>query len=415
MPEAAERCGLGRIHPCFGRGVFLTIIETMRPSVLLMFLLFLPVCTLTPYRFRGGQNNGNAVFQERSGYISLFRISESMGGELVFDRILGNIILKRDGKELRFHTGRRDVLFRKNRIYLLKKPPVIDRGEILVPKDALRIVFRELSAPGESWVVRGKSVRDRQRPSQERIKRVVKTGKINIVFIDAGHGGRDPGAVGRGRLREANVVLAIARRVAVRLRRLVPGIRVVLTRKRNRTMSLSARAAIANRYIRKGYRGVFISIHANASLSRSRYGYETYYLSPRASNAESRATAAMENGALAVDMGRKGGSQMDSILSKMLVEEYRRESLMLAGWIQGGLKRKIGRFSRNRGVKKANFFVMRCVFMPSVLVEVGFVTHYRESRLLRSYGHRERIASGIASGVRNFLYAFNRNKGSFNN
>lgn len=331
-----------------------------------------------------------------------------MGAELIWERELGRIEIKRGDNSLAFLLGSPIVLYRGNHVGRLSKPPRLLRGEILVPEETLRLIFRELSQPGESWVVR-EGLPEDTRPRTIPRPHPRRTQSISVVFIDPGHGGRDPGAMDHG-IRESRLVMGISRMVVKELQRTLPDIRVVLTRSGNNTVELDERARHANRYLKLGHKGVFVSIHANASLSRSRYGFETYYLSPIASNADSRATASMENGALDLDIKEKQGKTIDTILSKMLVERFRRESIMLAHRIQSGLDRLIGRHSRDRGVRRANFFVMRRVFMPSVLVEIGFITHRREASLLKSASHQRRIARGIATGIRNFVQMAGKKK-----
>jgi N-acetylmuramoyl-L-alanine amidase len=152
-----------------------------------------------------------------------------------------------------------------------------------------------------------------------------------------------------------------------------------------------------------------VSIHANASPTEasaaSRRGYETYYLSPIASDAEARRSAALENGALAADLPKENEDGMDAIFSNMLVEGHRGESVLLAEEIQKGLTKTIGKQSPDRGVRKANFFVLRCTYMPSVLVEIGFVTNPEEGKLLNTAEYREKVADGIVEGIMNFLAA----------
>jgi N-acetylmuramoyl-L-alanine amidase len=358
----------------------------------------------------GGSPGGRSEFRSHSGYISLMRISENMGAELNFDRVLGEVRISRENRSLLFVLGRRDLIYRKELLQRLQKPPVVEKGEVLVPLDALRFIFRELSLPGESWVIKSGSLEDvNRKPDHVLPPTASSPAKINVVFLDPGHGGMDPGALGPGGFKESTLVLDVSRRVARLLEAGLPGIKIVLLRKDNRTLSLNGRAKIANRYIKQGYRGLFVSVHANGFRFPGRSGYETYFLSPIASDAESRATAAMENGVLSIDPGDAPGGEMDSILSKMLVEEYRRESLRLATFIQEGLKRRIGVQSQDRGVKKANFFVMRGVYMPSVLVEIGFITNPREAALLKTNAYKNKVAAGIASGIGNFLSSYNRN------
>ena len=98
--------------------------------------------------------------------------------------------------------------------------------------------------------------------------------RISFVVIDAGHGGKDPGAIGAGKLKEKHIVLKIARSLERELRHKLRNIRIYMTRRSDRFIELSKRTDIANRYLRKGKNGIFISIHANASISKRISGFE---------------------------------------------------------------------------------------------------------------------------------------------
>ncbi|MEM9771617.1 MAG: N-acetylmuramoyl-L-alanine amidase [Cyanobacteria bacterium P01_D01_bin.73] len=173
-----------------------------------------------------------------------------------------------------------------------------------------------------------------------------------LVIIDPGHGGRDPGAIGLGGLQEKGVVLDISRQVASLLQQ--QGVAVVMTRSDDRFITLQGRTAIANRT----NASAFVSIHANAiSLSRTDVnGVETYYFSNNA----------------------------------------------LAQSIHQSIRRTFPE-QRDRGVKRARFFVIRRTRMPASLVEVGFVTGDQDSIWLRDPQWRSRMARAIAIGILNYL------------
>ncbi|MGI0486839.1 N-acetylmuramoyl-L-alanine amidase [Pantanalinema rosaneae CENA516] len=173
-----------------------------------------------------------------------------------------------------------------------------------------------------------------------------------LVVIDPGHGGPDPGAVGIGGLRETDVVLAISKQVATLLER--QGVRVILTRQDERNLELKPRVDIANR----ANATAFVSIHANAfGANRPDVnGVETYYYSSGLNLAKSIQQSILETN----DM-------------------------------------------RDRGVKQANFYVMRYSSMPAVLVEVGFVTGRDDARRLADPNGRNQIAAAIAQGILRYL------------
>lgn len=217
---------------------------------------------------------------------------------------------------------------------------------------------------------------------------------LRTVIIDAGHGGHDPGATGRGGLREKSVTLDIA----LRLRDLLEqdGFRVVMTRDRDRFLPLSRRAEIANQ---EGG-DLFVSIHANASRRRSISGFEVYTLS-EATDDHARALEAAENSSLPDGVGESASPEIDAIVWDLLYTEHRAESVDLAASICRGM-RESGVSSQNRGIKTARFAVLKGTRMPAILVEVGFVTHPAEEGRLRNAGYRQRLAEGIHKGIRAF-------------
>ncbi len=223
-----------------------------------------------------------------------------------------------------------------------------------------------------------------------------------VVVIDPGHGGKDPGASGSGGMREKDVVMDVARRVAGRLRQRL-GAQVVLTRVGDDYVSLPERKDVANR----ANADVFVSIHANASRNRAAHGIETYYLK----NTDDRATlrmAKLENG---VDLLLKDGDQSQDadlpfILSDMVQGYKEADSILLARYIQSSLVGHVGtRYEpvRDLGVKQGPFYVLDGTYMPSVLVETGFLTNPEESRKVGSTRYRDELAEGIARGIQRYL------------
>jgi N-acetylmuramoyl-L-alanine amidase len=221
---------------------------------------------------------------------------------------------------------------------------------------------------------------------------------VKTIVIDPGHGGKDPGAVGRGRLKEKNVVLDIGKRLRKILLRNC-GCRVLMTRNRDVFVPLEERTALANTV----NADLFISIHVNANESHRVRGAETYFLSPAKSKREMY-TAAREN-MLALKSDDQDMNDLAFILSDMKNTDKINESSKMASRIQKALvKRVSGKYKlRNNGVKTGMFYVLHGARMPSVLVEAAFITNRQEEKRLRSPAFRERIAQGIADGVKNFV------------
>ena len=228
--------------------------------------------------------------------------------------------------------------------------------------------------------------------------------RIGFIIIDAGHGGKDPGAIGRGGLHEKTITLSVARRLESHLKANLKGVRIVLTRNSDTFIELSTRTRIANGHLREKENGVFVSIHVNASISPRISGFETYYLSPNASNEDARATAALENNVVVLEekSHRKNYDDIEHMEAFMLTAQIQRESALLAECIQSGMDNAVTEF-KSRGVKKADFFVLRGSLMPAALAEIGYITHQREAQRLRKAAYQEKIARGIGNGVISFI------------
>lgn len=218
-----------------------------------------------------------------------------------------------------------------------------------------------------------------------------------VVAIDAGHGGEDPGAIGRRyRTREKDVVLAIARELQ-RLVAATPGMRPVMIRDGDYYVGLRERIKKAHRY----QADVFVSIHADSVGNRHARGSSVYALSERgATNEAAKVLADKENAADFV-----GGADIDNkddLLMKVLVDMTQTatisDSLGLGGDILDALRRIGPLHSSNVG--QAGFMVLKSPHIPSVLVETAFISNPEEERKLRDRAHQRRIARGIFAGLR---------------
>lgn len=230
--------------------------------------------------------------------------------------------------------------------------------------------------------------------------------EIKTIIIDPGHGGKDPGAIGRKGLKEKDVNLDIARRLRKILDR-DGRFNVHLTRRGDQFIPLRKRSSFANR--KKG--DLFISIHANAAYSRRVSGFETFYLC-EAVDDTARAVAARENSVLRLESSRNPQSMqgdLEVILWDLKYTEFRTQSRELAQLVQKNLDRRFK--IRNRGVKAAPFYVLRKVDMPSVLVEVGFISNPGDEAMLASKSHRERMAQALAESIISYKRKYERQKG----
>jgi N-acetylmuramoyl-L-alanine amidase len=225
-------------------------------------------------------------------------------------------------------------------------------------------------------------------PSEPRLAADLRA--IRTIVVDPGHGGEDPGAIGVGGVREAAVTLRIARALRPKLEAL--GLRVVLTRESDRTVSLEERTAIA-----EGMQGdLFLSIHANAAPRRALQGIETYYLD-KSHERHTLRVAALENGVRPAEL-----DPLQKTLAGFRVSQTSEQSAALAAAIHGALVRGVqGRYptARDLGVKRGPFYVLFLSSMPAVLIETGFLTNAEEAKRLATPVYAELAAQQIARGV----------------
>ncbi|MEO0004975.1 MAG: N-acetylmuramoyl-L-alanine amidase [candidate division WOR-3 bacterium] len=227
--------------------------------------------------------------------------------------------------------------------------------------------------------------------------------QVAKILLDPGHGGKDPGAIGTLGTEEKTVVLDIAKRTKEHL--VKNGFEVYLTREGDEYVTLAERAEKA---IKTGA-DIFVSIHANWAENKAATGLETYFLSEAKTDWE-RAVAARENAVfereIANPLIKDKNNPVGLILADLAQNEFLYESSELAARIQEsslGLVRV-----QDRGVKQANFYVLRNIFMPAILVECGFLSNRQEEKLLRTPECREKIARAIAEGIASFARDYER-------
>lgn len=231
--------------------------------------------------------------------------------------------------------------------------------------------------------------------------------KIGAILIDPGHGGKDPGASGTFKVngknikvQEKDVVLSIGKMLYSKLKSAYPEKQIIMTRYGDTFPQLSERTDIANSVKLAPKEAIlYVSIHANASLNKASSGYEVWYLSPGY-----RRTVLDKSAA-------EGDKSLFPILNSMMEEEFTTESILIAKFIMDGLEAQVGNLSKARGIKAEEWFVVRNANMPSVLVEVGFVTNEKEALNLNSEPYLQKVALGIYNGISAFVTHFERSRG----
>lgn len=305
-------------------------------------------------------------------------------------------VLPDKGPALKVLVGMDSVLL-GDELRPLGKDVLLKEGSILVPAAILALLPLEIPPQTAPRIQQTAVPPVEAQPGQSfRIRRVV---------IDPGHGGKDPGALGRNGLQEKVVVLSIAKKLAEELR--AQGIQVILTREDDRFIPLQARAEFANKH----KADFFLSIHANSAHAKSAQGFEIYYLS-EATDDNARALASAENsvdGPFEDEAYGERGTDLDATVWDLIHTENRIESIELAHALMGGLRKHVK--VEERGVKSARFAVLRGTQMPSLLLEVGFVSNNDEGKRLSDPWFQKKIAQGIASGLLNYKREYERTNG----
>ena len=215
------------------------------------------------------------------------------------------------------------------------------------------------------------------------------------IAVDAGHGGRDPGAIGYRGLKEKQVSLAIAQALQKTIDKR-PGYSAIMTRNKDMFMSLGDRAKFAG----EKKADLLISIHGNSHADVRIDGIETYYLN-FSSDDEARKVAARENFTTPEKVG-----DLEMILFDLVQSDKTNPSSLLAGYVQGNIKAAMsGRYKnfRNLGVKHAPMRVLVEAEMPGILIETGFISNAKESARLQNAAYQQLLAEAIADGIHEFL------------
>lgn len=230
------------------------------------------------------------------------------------------------------------------------------------------------------------------------VKTIAERSREVVVAIDAGHGGRDPGAIGRGGSREKDIVLDVSRKLA-KLVDETPGMRAVLTRNSDVFLDLRERT----RRARDANADLFLSIHADAIHDRRVQGSSVYILSRRGASTEvARLLAKREN---AVDfIGGVPVEDKDEMLVKVLMDLSRGATIESSTALARTLIGELGEVNalHKDTVERAGFVVLKSLDMPSVLVELAFISNPAEERRLASRDHQWRLARALHRGVQNY-------------
>jgi len=278
-------------------------------------------------------------------------------------------------------------------------------GQLRVVLDLNEVVRSRSFAAGPNPQYGDRLVIDLERSGSlqtvRRASEAYKPGRDIVVAIDAGHGGHDPGAIGRGKTREKDVALSVSRELAKRINA-EHGMRAVLIRDADIYVDHRKRMEIAH----KAGADLFVSIHADAVDDRRASGATVYALSLKgASDEESRLLAEREN--KAVQIGGVSLEDKDKVLASVLLDLS--QNAALSASLDVGSK-VIGELSRivkvrRSSVQQAGLLVLKSPDMPSILVETAYISNPSEEKLLADRRHQAKLASAIHGGIRSYFYA----------
>jgi N-acetylmuramoyl-L-alanine amidase len=225
--------------------------------------------------------------------------------------------------------------------------------------------------------------------------------RMKKIVLDAGHGGRDPGNLG-SRSREKDINLAVTLLVGKYIEENLPDVEVIYTRKDDSFPSLKERPVIAN----KNKADLFVSIHSNSAANKSAYGTETFIMGMKhfESNFDiikrENSVMMLEDGYEEKYEGFDPSSPESYIMFNLMSQAFFENSLSLADQVEKQFKDRVGR--RSRGVKQGPFYVLWTPSMPSVLIELGFLSNSNEERFLMSKQGQEYMASAIFRSIRDY-------------
>ncbi len=319
---------------------------------------------------------------DRKQYVPLIVVCKQYDLSWHWDGFSKIITVKNLKSNAKLFPGSGLILF-NNEVFDLKSRVRIHRGQIMVPQSFLRLFTKK------------------EPPLKLRRKSVF---SIRKIVIDAGHGGKDPGAIGKKGIQEKDIALDISLRLKKELTK--QGIDVILTRDTDIFHPLKKRSEIAN----KEKADFFISVHANAAHTSSANGFEAFYLSTDYDDF-SKAVQIRENAVIKFEenAGYEYSDDLNATLWDMILSENRIESIEMANSISDELKRALK--LNTRYIRGARFRVLKGANMPAVLLEMGYLTNKNEAMRLNNAYYRQMLAEAVATGIIRYKKLFESSDG----
>lgn len=305
---------------------------------------------------------GGAVTFSPSDYVSVENFCKKHGFQYSYDTIDDLVRLYSSDKEIKVLLNS-FVGAINGSIFYLKVPPVYRKGKILIPRQLDKFVSsRTLSSFRPTFV-------------------------IKTIVIDPGHGGRDPGAISPRGLEEKTINLMVAKYLKEELEG--RGFKVILTRLRDVFISLDERVRIARRH----HADFFISLHSNSNRSRNVDGVEIYHLPASRLNSRERALKLAKSEDFS---GRELPTNVKAILWDLIISKNYAFSVEMSNIMYFTFK-NLG--FNVRPPKKASFHVLRLAYVPSILVEMGYLSNAYEEKALRKKYYQRQIAQAVSLAI----------------
>ena len=314
--------------------------------------------------------------------ISLVSEAEKQGVSFYWDSLGASGILEKNGHQIVFHAGDPFVLKDYKEILFTDATEIVG-GNLMVSKKFVEDTFAFFSSKSKENGYR-----------------------VGAIIIDPGHGGKDPGASAKYKIngkkvnvQEKDICLKTANLLCTRLKKAYPDKKIIMTRSEDVFLSLEERTDIANAVKLGEHEAIiYVSIHVNSSLDKKATGYETWYLSP-----DYRRTV--------IEKDKNVDKNLFNILNSLTEEEYTSESLLIAKFIMDGIQAQVGNLSTQRGIKANDWFVVKNANMPSVLIELGFLSNEGEAKNLIDNFYLQKLSLGIYNGITAFVTHFERSRG----
>jgi N-acetylmuramoyl-L-alanine amidase len=356
---------------------------------LLLLILLFPAAGLSAQEAEAPAPDPAPAEASAGAVFSLDQALGVLGAELRWDPLFRAGVLAAGDHSIAFQTGEpgsEGPVLLDSRDLLILPAPYLAGGALFFPGDFVTRVKQSMDSLAEQMLSRM---------------------RIAAIVVDPGHGGKDPGASAThtvdGRqftLVEKDLTLKVSRSLHALLSAAWPDKRILLTRTGDTYPTLDDRVAIANSVpLRDNEAVIYISIHANASFAKTARGYEVWYLSP-----EYRRT-------LIDETQRSESAEVLRILNDMMEEEFTTESITMARLILNQFEETLGPLSPSRGIKAEDWFVVRNARMPSILVELGFVTNETEALLLADDAYLMKLSQALYKGITQFVAMFERSGG----